>query len=183
MMKSILLVVVMAFAFITTTTNAQVNPNAIGIRGGGGFGGSYGGEITYQKGLGEANRLELDFGFRSSRSRYKKDFYYEYYNHLSVAVIYHWVFNLTGGLNWYVGLGGQVGFYSWRNNYDNDYPYAYEDRSGVSLAIGGQLGLEYDFNAHGVPLLLSLDARPMWDFLGYYSGFGGDGAFAIKYTF
>lgn len=174
--------VVMAFAFITTTTNAQVNPNAIGIRGGGGFGGSYGGELTYQKGLGESNRLELDFGFRSNRSRKYKD-YYEYYNHLSVAGIYHWVFNLTGGLNWYIGPGAQVGFFSFHHNYDVYEDGYYDNRSGISLAVGGQIGLEYDFNTHGVPLLLSLDARPMWDFLGYYAGFGGGGAFAIKYTF
>ena len=156
----------------TLSLNAQVNPNAIGIRGGGGFGGSYGGEITYQKGFGEANRLELDFGFRSRRYNGGKGNNW-YYNHLSVSMIYHWVFNLTGGLNWYIGPGGQVGFY-------DDY---YENNSGISLALGGQIGLEYDFNEHGVPLLLSLDARPMWDFVGYYAGFGGGGAFSLRYTF
>lgn len=161
--------------FITITTlslNAQVNPNAIGIRGGGGLGGSYGGELTYQKGFGTANRLELDFGFRSRRYKGSKGNDW-YYNHLSVTAIYHWVFNLSGGLNWYIGPGAQVGFY-------DDY---YDNNSGVSLALGGQIGIEYDFNEHGVPLLLSLDARPMWDFVGYYAGFGGGGAFSLRYTF
>lgn len=166
---------IMALAFITTTTS-QVNPHAIGIRGGGNFGGGYGGEITYQHGLGESNRLELDLGWRDQR--YKSGKYYNGgYSHLSVSGIYHWVFNLTGGLNWYIGPGAQVGFYN--DYYDNDF----DDNSGISIAVGGQVGLEYDFNEHGVPLLLSLDARPMWDFIGYYGGFGGGGAFSLRYTF
>lgn len=179
-MKKSILITIITFAFLSTST-AQVNSNAIGIRGGGGFGGSYGGEISYQKGFGESNRLELDFGFYSSRRKNHKDFYYDYYNHLSVSGIYHWVFNLTGGLNWFIGPGAQVGFYDYNHNYDDgDF---YKDRSGISLAIGGQLGLEYDFNEHGIPLLLSLDARPMWDMIGYYNGFGGGAAFALRYTF
>jgi hypothetical protein len=114
----------------------------------------------------------LDFGFRSRRYKGSKGNDW-YYNHLSVTAIYHWVFNLSGGLNWYIGPGAQVGFY-------DDY---YDNNSGVSLALGGQIGIEYDFNEHGVPLLLSLDARPMWDFVGYYAGFGGGGAFSLRYTF
>jgi hypothetical protein len=169
-MKRILLSLLITIT--TLSLNAQVNPNAIGIRGGGGLGGSYGGELTYQKGFGTANRLELDFGFRSRRYKGSKGIDW-YYNHLSVTAIYHWVFNLSGGLNWYIGPGAQVGFY-------DDY---YDNNSGVSLALGGQIGIEYDFNEHGVPLLLSLDARPMWDFVGYYAGFGGGGAFSLRYTF
>jgi hypothetical protein len=169
-MKRILLSLLIAIT--TLSLNAQVNPNTIGIRGGGSYGGSYGGELTYQKGFGTSNRLELDFGFRSRRYKGSKGNDW-YYNHLSVTAIYHWVFNLFGGLNWYIGPGAQVGFY-------DDY---YDNNSGISLALGGQIGIEYDFNEHGVPLLLSLDARPMWDFVGYYAGFGGGGAFALRYTF
>lgn len=169
-MKKIIFTVFLAFNVISSTI-AQVNPNAIGVRGGGGFGGDYGGEITYQKGFGEKNRLELDFGWRSRHYNGKGNSWY--YNHLAVTGIYHWVFNLSGGLNWYIGPGAQVGFY-------DDY---YDNNSGISLAVGGQIGLEYDFNEHGVPLLLSLDARPMFDFVGYYAGFGGGAAFALRYTF
>ena len=169
-MRNSFFIITMVMAFITSTS-AQVNPNAIGIRGGGGFGGSYGGEISYQKGLGSSNRLELDFGLRSRRYSGKGNDWY--YNHFSVTGVYHWVWNLTEGLNWYIGPGAQVGFY------DDHYGY----NSGISLAVGGQIGLEYDFNKHGVPFLIGLDARPMWDFLGYYSGFGGGAAFSLRYTF
>jgi hypothetical protein len=171
-MKNSFLMITMVMAFITTTS-AQVNPNAIGIRGGGGFGGDYGGEISYQKGLGEANRLELDFGYRNRKYKFNGNGNSWYYRHFSVSGIYHWVWNLKDGLNWFIGPGAQLGFY-------DDY---YDNNSGISLAIGGQIGLEYDFNQHGVPLLLGLDARPMWDFVGYYSGFGGGAAFSLRYTF
>jgi hypothetical protein len=159
--------------FLFSNIQSQVNPNAIGARGGG-FLGSYGGEISYQKGFGEANRLELDLGWRSRRyNNGNGNGNNWYYNQFSVTGIYHWVFNITDGLNWYIGPGAQVGFY-------DDY---YNTNSGASIALGGQIGLEYDFNMHDVPLLLSLDARPMFDFIGYYGGFGGGGAFSLRYTF
>lgn len=156
---------------ISQTTSAQVNPHAIGIRGGLGLGG-YGGEISYQHGFGEKNRLELDLGWRNYHYDNGKGNDWRY-SHMAFTGIYHWDWNITEGLNWYIGPGAQLGFY-------NDY---YDNNSGVSLAIGGQIGLEYDFNQHGVPLLLGFDARPMWDFIGYYAGVGAGGAFSLRYTF
>lgn len=158
---------------ICLSGNTQVNPHAIGLRGGLGWGG-YGGEISYQHGFGEKNRLELDLGWRSynhnngngNGNNWK-------YQHLAISGIYHWVWNLTEGLNWFIGPGAQLGFYD--DYYDND--------SGGGIAIGGQIGLEYDFNQHGLPIQMGLDARPMWNFIGYYSGFGGGSAFSIRYTF
>lgn len=171
-MKKLIFAFFLNLSFLTMV-QSQVNPNAIGIRGGSGFGGDYGGEISYQKGLGDANRLELDFGYRNRRYKFNGKGNGWYYKHFAVSGIYHWVWNLKDGLNWYIGPGAQLGFY-------DDY---YDDHSGVSLAIGGQIGLEYDFNQHGAPILLGLDARPMWDFIGYYAGFGGGAAFSIRYTF
>jgi hypothetical protein len=155
----------------TFTSYSQVNPNAIGIRGGGGWGGN-GAEVSFQKGMGAANRLELDFGFRR-RTYVAGPGKNWYYNHLAVSGIYHWVWNLTEGLNWYIGPGAQLGFY-------DDY---YKQNSGVGIGIGGQIGLEYDFNKHDLPILVGLDARPMWDLFGHYSGFNGGAAFSIRYTF
>lgn len=149
-------------AFITLFTltgNTQVNPHAIGLRSGSNSFG-YGGEVTYQHGFGDANRLELDFGLRINNGN-------NYHNHLTVTGIYHWVWNLTSGLNWYVGPGAQVGLYN----------------NGVTFSAGGQVGLEYDFNELSVPILLSLDTRPMIRFIGGNSGFGYGGALSIRYTF
>lgn len=171
-MKKWILSIVISVSFFTFSS-AQVNPNALGIRGGGGFGGNYGGEISYQKGFGEAHRLELDFGYKSRKYKINGKGNNWYYKQFAVTGMYHWVWNLTEGLNWFIGPGAQVGFF-------DDY---YGNNSGISLAVGGQIGLEYDFNMHGVPLLLGLDARPLMNFVGYYSGFDGGAAFSLRYTF
>jgi hypothetical protein len=150
------------------SANAQVNPHAIGLRLNGDGHGN-GAEISYQHGFGDANRLEVDLGGRS----------HKYWRHFGVFVGYHWVWNLTGGLNWYIGPGAALGFYDTRyhqNGWDDD---------GLTLAIGGQIGLEYDFNTAGVPILLSLDVRPLWEVWEYYdyNAFGYGGALSIRYTF
>lgn len=161
-------VTLFAFAIFISPAFSQVNPHAIGIR----FNGSpyWGGaEVSYQHGLGSANRLELDFGGRRNKN----------WSHFGVFAGYHWVWNLTDGLNWYIGPGAAIGFYDAR--YSNP---GWND-SGMTLAIGGQIGLEYDFNSMGAPILLSLDVRPLWELWDYYdySSFGYGGAFSIRYTF
>lgn len=150
---------------VSIASFAQINPHAIGIRGGTGNGGN-GGEISYQHGFGSKNRLEIDLGWR----HHNKD----NYSHMAISGIYHWVWNIEGGLNWYAGVGGQLG--SYRNNGNNN-------NDGLSLALGGQIGIEYDFNDMGAPILLSLDARPMWNFIGDYSGGHYGAALGIRYTF
>ena len=49
----------------------------------------------------------------------------------------------------------------------------------ISLSVGGQLGIEYNFDA---PIQLSIDARPMWDILGNDHGLGWGAALGIRYT-
>jgi hypothetical protein len=170
MTKRILCLICSVFFF--THFSAQVNPNAIGLRSGGGYGGAYGGEISYQKAFGSENRLEIDFGWSNRRDEFWKNKAWRY-NQIAFSGIYHWVYNLTEGLNWFIGPGAQIGFF-------DDY---YNENSGISLALGGQIGIEYDFNQHSVPLLLGFDVRPMIDFVGYYAGFGGGVAFSLRYTF
>lgn len=160
MKKSLTLI----FLFIVFGSYSQVNPHAIGLRfNGDGLGN--GAEISYQHGFGSANRLELDFGGRS----------HKHWRHFGVFAGYHWVFNLTDGLNWYVGPGAAIGMYNSRDNYDD----------GLTLAVGGQIGIEYDFNANGAPILLSLDFRPIWEVWEYYEyySFGYGGGLSVRYTF
>ncbi|XOV65864.1 MAG: hypothetical protein ACFHU9_09525 [Fluviicola sp.] len=157
---------------------------AIGLRlGPSNFGNAA--EVSYQHGFSEKNRLELDFGLRSNY----------HYNIIGLSVIYHWRWNIDGGLNWYIGPGGQLGFYNHRHNHSHGHGHGhghphYHDHddddfreSGAILNIGGQIGLEYDFNEHGVPIQLSIDTRPMWGFLNYYRGPWYGGALGIRYTF
>ncbi|NRA11880.1 MAG: hypothetical protein HRT57_07995, partial [Crocinitomicaceae bacterium] len=47
---------------------------------------------------------------------------------------------------------------------------------------GGQIGIEYDFNSLGAPILIGFDTRPMWGFLNG-GGVGYGAAFSIRYTF
>ena len=88
--------------------------------------------------------------------------------------MYHWVNNISGGFNWFAGLGGQVGLYEDRNNRNND---------GTTLGVGAQLGIEYDFNGDGAPIQLGLDTRPIWRFVGGTDGLGYGGAFSLRFTF
>jgi hypothetical protein len=153
-----------AFFTLILSLNAQVNPHAIGLRLNGDGRGN-GAEISYQHAFGDANRLEIDLGGRS----------HKHWRHFGVFAAYHWVWNLTGGLNWYIGPGAAIGSYQSRDYYDD----------GLTLAIGGQIGLEYDFNSAGAPILISLDARPLWEVWDYYeyNSFGYGAALSIRFTF
>lgn len=127
----------------------------------GGDGDVNGAEISYQHGIGSSNRIELDLGFGGNKN----------HNRMFLAGIYHWNWNITKGLNWYAGPGAAVGIHS----YDNSNGY-------INIGLGGQIGIEYDFNTTNTPILLSIDSRPMWDFIGDYSGFGWGTALGVRYT-
>lgn len=73
------------------------------------------------------------------------------------------------GLQWYIGPGAHAGFYNSR----------YGD--GAFIGIDGVLGLDYTFS--GVPLNLSLDWQPSFEF-GSNRGFVGSwGGLGVRYTF
>ena len=160
-----------AIAFLiigfTVNSNAQISNHAIGLRGGLGRVG-FGGEFSYQYGLNDINRLEFDLGSNGSRySNFR-------ITHQTLSVIYHWVWPIKDGLNWYVGPGGQIGSY-------RDSFYGFE--RNITIGVGGQIGIEYDFNQHDVPLLLGLDTRPMLGLGNYARGYGFETAFSLRYTF
>lgn len=176
-MKGILFTILIIFIMFASFSFGQ--DKAIGLRlGASNFGN--GAEVSYQHGLSEKNRVELDLGLRSN----------SHYNIAGISVIYHWRWNIDGGLNWYIGPGGQLGFYSHRNNHSHGHGHDHDhddedfEENGAILNVGGQIGIEYDFNEHGVPIQLSLDARPMWGLVStYHGGLGYDGALGIRYTF
>ncbi len=178
-MKGILYTILIIFIMFASFSFGQ--DRAIGLRLGASNFGS-GAEVSYQHGFSDKNRVELDLGLRSN----------SHYNVLGLSAIYHWKWNIDGGLNWYIGPGGQLGFFSHRNNHNHGNGHGHghdhddEDfqENGVILNVGGQIGIEYDFDEHGVPLQLSLDGRPMWGlFSTYRSGLGYGGALGIRYTF
>ena len=163
-MKKLIFSAIALFAF-AVSAQAQER-NALGLRLGDNDG--FGGEISYQRTLASANRIEADLGFRNT----------EHTDAFKLAVLYQWVMNIEGGFNWYVGAGGGLGSFS------HDY-YVHDnhvDDSGSFLFVAGDIGIEYNFD---IPLQLSLDFRPEIYFNDNYldDSFGPDIALGIRYRF
>lgn len=165
-MKKLISTALLAFGFALTAYSQQIPKNALGLRLGDNDG--FGGELSYQRGLGDNNRLELDLGWRDTK----------HYDAYKLVGLYHWIWNIDGGFNWYAGAGGGIGSYSF-----NHLPPGYDgDDSGTFLLLAGDLGIEYVFD---IPLQLSLDLRPELYFGDEYreDRFGPDIALGIRFTF
>ena len=146
-MKKILVCAMLAVASIGFM-NAQQVQNAIGIKFGDG------GEISYQHALGSANRLEVNLGTHSlnwggSTAGVRS-------NSVFLTGIYQWVWDLSqlaDGFQWYAGVGAWCGLHTTRvtvaGNTTSD--------SSVSVAVVGNIGIEYNFD---FPLQLALDWTP-----------------------
>ncbi len=87
------------YAILISINSQNISDNAIGLRLGDSDG--FGAEVSYQKSLGDINRLELDLGWRDSNST----------SGFKLAGIYQWVWGLDGNFNWYAGVGGGLGSY------------------------------------------------------------------------
>jgi hypothetical protein len=142
---------------IAIATNAQ--PRAIGGRLGGDI------EFSYQHQLGR-NMIDATAGFWIGHN----------YMSIGAVAVYDWVFSIKswqqkGKWNWYVGPGAGLGF-AFGNKIDVP----------VNLAIGGQIGVEYQF---WFPLNLSLDYRPMINISGFQNiGVNPYGfALGVRYSF
>jgi hypothetical protein len=80
-------------------------------------------------------------------------------------------------LKWYLGFGGHAGF--WNGDYTRGW-----GTSGTNytvIGIDGILGLEYSFSE--VPINLSLDWKPAFNFIGYSGWWADGGALSIRYIF
>ena len=146
------------------STNAQdISKNALGLRLGDNDG--FGGEISYQRGLSNKTRLEFDLGWRNSND----------VDAIKIVGLHQWVWNIDGGFNWYAGLGGGLGSWSYdKNGYDDN---------GTFVLAAGDIGIEYNFD---VPIQLSLDFRPEFYFNSddfREDNFGPDIALGIRYRF
>jgi hypothetical protein len=85
---------------------------------------------------------------------------YEYHNNLSD----------DGALKWYIGPGAHVGFYN--EKFFN---------GGTTFGLDGVLGLDYKFP--GIPVNVSVDWQPSFEF-GDYAGFNGNwGGIGLRLAF
>ncbi|RKS13999.1 hypothetical protein [Flavobacterium sp. 120] len=168
-MKKIILSAIMLMGLAFTAQAQDISKNALGLRLGDNDG--FGGELSYQRGLGDNNRLELDLGWRNSNN----------VDALKLTGIYQWVWNIEGGFNWYAGVGGGVGSWSYDNDFNNNNDI---DDSGAFVFVAGDLGIEYNFNE--APIQLALDIRPELYFNSdnfREDNFGPDLALSIRYRF
>ena len=161
-MKKLILSAAMLVGLAFASNAQEISKNALGLRLGDNDG--FGGEISYQRALGDNNRLELDLGWRNNDA----------YDAYKLVGLYQWVWNIDGGFNWYAGVGGGLGSYS------IDRPNRNED--GTFFLAAGNLGIEYNFD---IPLMLSLDIRPELYFGDDFrdDNFGPDIALGIRFQF
>ncbi len=160
-MKKLFLATFAVFVGCAFMNAQEIADNAIGLRLGDDDG--FGAEISYQRALGDNNRLELDLGIRSGNN----------YDGFKLTGLYQWVWQLDGNFNWYAGAGGGVGSYS------VDVP-GNDDFDDTFLFVAGDVGIEYNFD---IPLQLSLDIRPELGFGDFRDDVGIDLALGIRYQF
>jgi hypothetical protein len=166
-MKKILLSAIMLVGLAISANAQEIRKNALGLRLGDNDG--FGGEISYQRGLSDNNRLEFDLGWRNSR----------HYDAFKLVGLYQWVWNIEGGFNWYAGVGAGLGSYE----LDDRYDFPGNDDRGTFFLVAGDIGIEYVFR--DAPIQLSLDFRPEIYFGDDFreDDFGPDIALGIRFTF
>lgn len=152
----------LSFTFLVITIFSvkaqEIADNAIGIRFSENSG--IGTEITYQRGVTDNNRLEIDLGIRSDRV----------FRALKATGLYEWVWELDGNFNWYAGAGGGIGSWKIKDT----------DSSDVFIFAAGVVGVEYNFD---FPLQISLDLRPELGFSNLYDGINADFGLSARYQF
>ena len=90
-------------------TFANAQDNALGVRL------TSGAEVSYQRSLSDANRLEFNLGWG--------------WNTTSLTGFYQWVNPITEGFKWYIGPGAGIGLFN----------------SNTVIGVGGTIGIEYNF--------------------------------------
>ena len=157
-MKKLFIAIVAVFA-MSTVASAQIQD--LGVRFGGGQG--YGAELSTMWGMG-GNRLEVDLGWSSG----------DHFSALSLTGVYQWTGEIGSGFGWFAGVGARLAMWSWDNGYgDGDSDFA--------LALAGQAGLEYNFDA--IPIQITLDIRPAFYLIPETDFHWGDIALGIRYRF
>jgi len=163
-MKKLFFSAFMLIGLAFSTQAQDISKNAIGLRLGDNDG--FGAEVSYQRGLSDKNRLEFDLGWRNSND----------VDAFKLAGLYQWVWNIDQGFNWYAGVGGGIGSWSYDKSGVSD--------SGTFLFGAGDIGVEYNFDEF--PIHVSLDFRPELYFnsSNYRNdNFGSDIGLSIRYKF
>ena len=155
---------VMVFMAMVSFSKAQEYNSSIGLRLGPLSG------ISYKKNL----RSDLYIEFIGSL-RLNGFINNQFGSNLTALVEYQRDFNGLMGLSWFVGGGAHVGL--WSGSGSNTY--FIEDRLHFLIGIDAIVGLEYVFD--DIPLALSLDYKPSFNFIEYFGPWFDEVALTIRY--
>ncbi len=145
--------------FLVTTTEAQSYKSAAGARLG------YPLSASYKTFISESSALEVYAGFRG----------YSAYRWISVSGAYlvHKPIEGVENLNWYLGGGASVYFWTYDAGFLNP-------GDNTSIGIQGYLGLDY--RIPDTPVNITADWIPTFFLGGYSKGFGGGyGTLGVRY--
>lgn len=165
-MKKIILASLFFVVSVNIVKAQEIAKNALGVRVGSYD--SFIGEIAYQRGLSDIDRLEFDLGYKKST---------EDIDSFKFTSLYQWVWYIDKRFYWFLGAGGGLGF--WTND-SKDEIY-----NGEFIFATGDIGIEYSFC--DTPITLALDFRPEMNFSDFKDNnednFRANGAFSIKFRF
>lgn len=164
-MKNALLIVL--FCGLTVHLSAQDYSKAIGLRGSTWTG------ITYKQQLKEGRYGEAMLMFR-----------YRGVELTGLYEVHKAQLEEVDRLNWYFGGGAHIGYYAWgwgRGGYGNSNAFGYDPDPNYELTLGidGILGIEY--NIEELPINISLDWKPGFNFIGSSWGVWDNGALSVRY--
>ncbi len=169
---------ILFLSMVVFTASAQVYPSTVGLRASvGNYG--IGPELSYQHGLGDVNRAEVGLGIGLDNN----------FDRFGITGAFHWVVPVESGFSWYAGPAVQGWLYSFNgggngNLHINSNGALVSKSSALGGAVGGHVGIEYDFGeVLDLPFTASVDSRPMFNFVEYYSGFEFAVGLSIRYTF
>lgn len=168
-MKKLTALLFISGLFSFTTFAQDISEHALGLRLGDSDG--FGAEISYQRKVAQFNRVEVDLGWRDSRS----------YDAFKLAGVYQWVHSIDGGFNWFYGFGGGLGNVDFEPRTGDNGVFTPD--GGLFVFAAGNVGIEYNFE---IPLLISLDIRPELGLIGYddfSDSFDFDVALGLRYQF
>lgn len=148
------------FVFVFSYSQ-NIADHAFGIRIGESQG--FGTELSYQKGLRNDKRIEVDLGFR--RRIVQKTVSYR------ATILYHWVYDISPEFIWFIGFGGGAGSWMLETTSAQNNPFGF---------LVGNIGIESDFD---LPLQVALDLRPQLGLLNYGNESIYDIAVSVRYRF
>lgn len=156
-MKKVLLVAVMALGI--SQVNAQNYKNALGV----------------VVDLGDGETLvgpQFKHSFDGKNAGNVQVMFGDHITVLGADYTYNQPISGTNGLGWYVGVGPQLSFVDYGNNYNGDK---------TLFAIRPQAGLEYKIP--GAPLAAHFDWKPWWNLTNDSNFEAGRFSLGFKFTF